>query len=119
LNSVARVGTPISKSKKIREGMIYSDRRNTNGAINSSCKGEYDAAIVVHATERKIRFNPVDHELNIGMARKEPSGNAMGARMEERSAPMVCCWQRCFQAYVWVEDNVAKTIGEKCMWNVM
>jgi hypothetical protein len=44
---------------------------------------------VVHATERKIRFRPVDHEESMGIARKEPRGRAIGARREERSAPIL------------------------------
>lgn len=36
-----------------------------------------------------MRFRPVDHELNMGMARKEPNGRAMGARMEDRNAPIL------------------------------
>jgi hypothetical protein len=36
-----------------------------------------------------MRFRPVDHEDSIGMAKNEPSGRAIGARMEENSAPML------------------------------
>lgn len=45
--------------------------------------------MVVHATDRKMRFRPVDHELNIGIAKNEPSGKAIGARMEDRNAPIL------------------------------
>ena len=69
--------------------MMYNDSRRTRGAINSNWRGEYDAAIVVHATDRNMMFRLVDHELNIGMARKEPSGRAMGARMDDRNAPIL------------------------------
>jgi len=79
----------MSNSKKIKLGIMYSDNRSTMGATSSSCRGEYDAAIVVHATERKMRFSPVDQELNIGMARNEPRGKAMGARRDDSSAPML------------------------------
>jgi hypothetical protein len=36
-----------------------------------------------------MRFRPVDQEDSMGMAKNEPSGNAIGARMEDKSAPIV------------------------------
>lgn len=76
----------MSNKRKARLGIMYKDSRKTSGATSSSCSGEYDAAIVVHATDRNIRFKLVDHELSIGIARNEPSGKAIGARIEDSSA---------------------------------
>jgi len=35
-----------------------------------------------------MRFRPVDQDDSIGMAKNEPSGRAIGARIEESNAPM-------------------------------
>lgn len=86
---MAKLGTPISNSKKMSDGVMYRDRRSTKGANNSNCRGEYVVAMVVHATEMKIRFKLVDHEESMGIARKEPSGRAIGASREDSIAAMI------------------------------
>jgi hypothetical protein len=84
LNSEDKDGTPISKSRKINEGKIYKVSRMKSGANASSCKGEYVAATVVHASERKTRFKDVDHEESMGIARREASGTVKGAKSDVR-----------------------------------
>lgn len=44
----------------------------------------------------KMRFKLVDHEESMGMARKEPSGRAIGARREDSIAAMIK--SECFTA---------------------
>ena len=39
-----------------------------------------------------MRFRPVDQDDSIGMARNEPSGRAIGARIEDSNAPMLKRW---------------------------
>jgi len=73
----------MSKSRKTRDGKMYSVKRMKRGAKASSCKGEYVAAMVVHARERKTRLRDVLHEESMGIARSEPSGTASGARSAE------------------------------------
>jgi hypothetical protein len=36
-----------------------------------------------------MRFKPVDQDDSMGMAKNEPSGKAIGARMEDNNAPML------------------------------
>jgi hypothetical protein len=52
------------------------------GAKASSWRGEYVAAMVVHASERKMRLRDVDHEESMGMARREAKGTVKGARRD-------------------------------------
>ena len=72
----------MSKSRKTKDGKIYSVSRMNRGANASSCSGEYVAATVVHASERKTRLSDVDHEESMGMARREASGTVKGARRD-------------------------------------
>jgi hypothetical protein len=94
-NSDDKDGTPTSNSRKINEGKMYKVSRMKSGANVSSCKGEYVAAIVVHASERKTRFRDVDHEESMGIARREANGTVKGAKsdvkdiMAKRSVPFL------------------------------
>jgi hypothetical protein len=72
----------MSKSRKIKDGTIYRVSRIKSGANASSCRGEYVAAIVVHARERKTRFRDVDHEESMGIARREANGTVKGAKSD-------------------------------------
>jgi hypothetical protein len=70
----------MSKSRKNSEGKMYSVRRRNKGAKASSWSGEYVAATVVHASDRKTRLRDVDQEDSMGMARREARGTVKGAR---------------------------------------
>lgn len=74
----------MSNKRKTKDGKIYRVSRMKSGAKASNCKGEYVAAIVVHASERKTRLSDVDHDESMGMARREPRGTANGARSDVR-----------------------------------
>lgn len=52
------------------------------GAKASSWRGEYVAAMVVQARERKMRLRDVDQEESMGMARREARGTVKGARRD-------------------------------------
>jgi hypothetical protein len=84
LNSEDRDGTPTSNSRKINEGKTYKVSRIKSGAKVSSWSGEYVAAIVVHARERKTRLRDVDHDESMGIARREARGAANGVRRAVR-----------------------------------
>ncbi len=45
---------------------------------------------MVQARERKIRLRDVDHELNIGIARREATGRGIRLRREESECSVVC-----------------------------
>jgi hypothetical protein len=72
----------MSKRRKTSDGKIYRVRRMKSGAKASSCSGEYVAAIVVHARDRKTRLSEVDHDDSIGMASNEARGTVKGARSD-------------------------------------
>jgi hypothetical protein len=74
----------MSKSRKVKEGRMYRVSRIKRGANVSSCRGEYVAAMVVHARERKTRFRDVDHEDSIGIASRDANGTVKGARRDVR-----------------------------------
>lgn len=52
------------------------------GAKASNWRGEYVAAIVVQARERKTRLSDVDHDDSMGIARREANGTVKGARRD-------------------------------------
>jgi hypothetical protein len=74
----------MSNSRNTRDGKIYSVRRRKRGAKVSSWRGEYVAAIVVHARERKTRLSDVDHDDSMGIASSDASGTVNGARRDMR-----------------------------------
>lgn len=59
------------------------------GAKASSWRGEYVAAIVVQASERKTRLRDVDHDDSIGIARIEANGTVKGASRAVRDIVIV------------------------------
>jgi hypothetical protein len=72
----------MSNSRKTREGKMYRVSRMNKGAKASSCKGEYVAATVVHARERNTRLSDVDHDDNMGMARRDARGTVKGVKRD-------------------------------------
>jgi hypothetical protein len=56
--------------------------RRKRGPKNSSWRGEYVIARVVHVREKKTRLREVDQLDSIGMAKMEASGREIGARRD-------------------------------------
>lgn len=68
----------------MREGKMYNVSRMKSGANASSCSGEYVAAIVVHANDRKTRLSDVLHDDSMGIARSEARGTVKGAKSDAK-----------------------------------
>lgn len=65
------------------------------GAKASSWSGEYVAAIVVHARDRKTRLSDVDHDDSMGIAKSDANGTVNGASRDVRDIAVVviCCFR--------------------------
>jgi hypothetical protein len=86
----------MSNSRKTREGKIYRVSRMNSGAKASSWRGEYVAAMVVHARERKTRFRDVDHDESMGIARREAIGTVKGVKRDINDMVVECLgFSRC------------------------